>query len=105
MPKFRKKPVVIEAFQLTPESRADNKDWPAWANEAWQKTDGRNDDEPAVAGALTCELGVSDGPLYVVTLEGRMRVDFWDWIIQGVKGELYPCKPDIFEATYEPADL
>ena len=40
--------------------------------------------------------------LSIDTLEGRMRADPGDWIIQGVKGEFYPCKPDIFEATYEP---
>lgn len=37
----------------------------------------------------------------IVTLEGTMRADVGDWIIRGVQGELYPCKPDIFEATYE----
>jgi hypothetical protein len=39
---------------------------------------------------------------YIQTLEGRMHVTHGDWIITGVKGEKYPCKPDIFEATYEP---
>jgi hypothetical protein len=38
----------------------------------------------------------------ISTLEGDMRADVGDWIIRGVKGEFYPCKPDIFEATYEP---
>lgn len=42
-----------------------------------------------------------DGVLAIDTLEGTMRVDVGDWIILGVKGEFYPCKPDIFEATYE----
>ena len=41
-------------------------------------------------------------PLDIETLEGTMRANAGDWIIRGVKGELYPCKPDIFEATYEP---
>lgn len=90
--KFRKKPVVIEAFQLTAESRRDNSEWPQWAHEAWNK--GR-------FGALYCSEGIADGPLFIRTLEGEMRVDFGDWIIRGVKGELYPCKPDIFVATYE----
>jgi len=40
---------------------------------------------------------------YIETLEGRMRAEYDDWIITGVKGERYPCKPDIFAATYEPA--
>jgi hypothetical protein len=47
----------------------------------------------------------SDGShgLEIVTLEGTMRADIGDWIIRGIKGELYPCKPDIFDASYEPA--
>jgi hypothetical protein len=46
---------------------------------------------------------VSRAWINIKTLEGTMRADIGDWIIKGVKGELYPCKPDIFEATYEPA--
>lgn len=42
--------------------------------------------------------------LKIWTLEGDHTVSWGDWIIRGVKGELYPCKSDIFEATYEPAD-
>jgi hypothetical protein len=42
--------------------------------------------------------------LYIITLEGAMRADLNDWIIKGVEGEFYPCKPDIFEATYELVD-
>jgi hypothetical protein len=42
--------------------------------------------------------------LVIGTLEGVHRVDWNDWIIQGVKGELYPCKPDIFELTYDKLD-
>lgn len=45
-----------------------------------------------------------DGTLNIHTLEGTMRADVGDWIIRGVKGEFYPCKPDIFEATYEAVD-
>ena len=59
--KYRKKPVVIEAYQ-----------------------------------ALEVTL--------IETLEGTMRAEVGDWIITGVKGERYPCKPDIFAATYEPAE-
>jgi hypothetical protein len=100
MPQFRKKPVVIEAFQLTAETRASNLSWPEWACSAWNKDDGR-DGGVADEGALSCEVGVPDGPLYVFTKEGRMQADIGDFIIQGVKGELYPCKPDIFASTYE----
>ena len=101
--KFRKKPVVIEAFQMTEERRWDNSKWPVWMHEAWQK----DVDED---GALfpfwkpgTPEYD-RDSRLAIMTLEGPHRVDWNDWIIQGIVGELYPCKPDIFEATYEPVE-
>ncbi len=93
---YRKKPVVIEAFQMTRERRADNSDWPEWLNRAWN-------DDPGQAGWVgPLVIGTDDGKLEVTTLEGRMLVDWDDWLIQGVKGELYPCKPDIFAETYEP---
>jgi hypothetical protein len=98
MTKFRKKPVVIEAFQMTKECRWDNSEWPRWLHEAWNK-------ESNESGCLFC---INDqahpGPgeqLCIRTLEGIHQVSFDDWIIQGVQGELYPCKPDIFEQTYE----
>lgn len=94
--KFRKKPVVIEAFQMTEERRSDNRDWPEWLNKAWNEDAG-------FCGSLFID---PDDParerLCIGTLEGPHRVNWNDWIIQGIKGELYPCKPDIFEATYEP---
>lgn len=96
--KYRKKPIVIEAFQMTHERRADNKDWPNWLHEAWNK-DEREE------GSVSCiDLPHSDGAdqLHIITKEGSMLVGWGDWIIQGVQGELYPCKPDIFAATYEP---
>ena len=93
--KFRKKPVVIEAFQMTEARRIDNSEWPEWLNRAWnlpRETDG---------SCYPVVPGTGDGLLGVGTLEGQHLVGWGDWIIQGVKGELYPCKPDIFEATYE----
>ena len=94
--KFRKKPVVIEAFQMTLERRTDNSEWPMWLHKAWNE----NEDAP---GALQIVNRGDPMPnlLEIVTLEGKHLVSWNDWIIQGVKGELYPCKPDIFEATYE----
>ena len=94
---YRKKPVVIEAFQMTRERRESNVDWPEWLHAAW----GLPSD---VVGAVSPEdYPSSDGMdrLVVRTLEGELFVDFDDWIIRGIKGELYPCKPDIFAATYE----
>ena len=78
--KFRKRPVEVEAFQMTKERRQDNSDWPEWLNAAWNM----DRDEPGA-----------------VSLEGVMEVGWDDYIIRGVQGELYPCKPDIFEATYD----
>lgn len=97
MYKFQKKPVVIEAFQMTKERRQDNSEWPQWLHEAWNE-------DPANPNALfPSDFPVSDGTdeLEISTLEGTLRVSFNDWIIKGVQGELYPCKPDIFEQTYD----
>lgn len=80
--KFRKKPVVIDAEQWTKFNLNDN-------NSMFQ------DSRVAIK---------SDGAEFVVsTLEGNMVGNVGDWLIKGVKGELYPCKNDIFQATYEPA--
>ena len=99
--KYRKKAIEVEAFQMTKERRWDNEDWPYWLHVAWQKSTG----EP---GALYCvdEHGLV-GPgerLAITTLEGTHAVTFGDYIIQGNQGEIYPCKPDIFEATYDPVE-
>ena len=100
MSRYRKKPVVIEAFQMTKERRWDNSEWPEWLNQAWQRGPGEGGLWP------TPEKESSSGKnsaeeLYCGTLEGVGFVDAGDWIIQGVKGEIYPCESDIFEATYE----
>ena len=87
MPMFRKKPVVIEAQQLSKEN---------WEKlESW--CDGSFIGNRIDENTLDC-LGLN-----IKTLEGTMFAEIGDWIIQGVKGEFYPCKPDIFDATYEPA--
>ncbi len=92
---YRKKPVVIEAFQMTEHHRWHKDEWPNWLLNAWQ----------------TGLIGIVDPPpktdgstLVISTLEGSLKVSPDDWIIQGVQGEIYPCKPDIFEATYEKVD-
>ena len=97
MAKYRKKPVVIEAFQITKKTRQDNSEWPKWLNEAWNK-----DFEDV--GMVGCEdFPNSNGKdrLIIRTLEGVMTVSWDDFIIKGVAGELYSCKPDIFAETYE----
>ena len=98
--KFRKKPVVIEAFQMTEGHRWDNSKWPNWLHKAWNREPGENavwidPDGPVVPGHH------SAAELVCGTLEGVCRIERGDWIIRGIKGELYACKPDIFDATYE----
>jgi hypothetical protein len=78
--KFRKKPIVIEAWQWNPLVKSG--DIPHWLIMS------------------NYDLGPND-TLEITTLEGVMVANPGDWIIKGVKGEFYPCKPDIFEATYE----
>lgn len=84
---FRKKPVVIEAFMYgfhVP---------PKWFTES--------DNVSYGPGVGQTENDGMPPDAFIETLEGKMRVNYYDWVIRGVKGELYPCKPDIFEATYE----
>jgi hypothetical protein len=87
--KFRKKPVVIEAFQFGRDAHPD------WFKSAIVPTS--FEDIPPKAGDVDCYATFC----FIGTLEGVMRGGEGDYIIQGVKGELYPCKADIFEATYE----
>ena len=83
MPKFRKRPVVIEARKFVK---------PYEAVRIW------------CGGELIKESeGNTIAGMIVPTQEGQLAARVGDWIIRGVKGEFYPCKPDIFEATYEPA--
>jgi len=77
--KYRKKPVIIEAFQWTID------EVPEW----WTKL-------------VNLKVSVDTGSVFIPTLEGAMEAKVGDFIIQGVQGEVYPCKPDIFEMTYEP---
>ena len=91
--KFRKKPVVIEAFQMTHERLENNSDWPHWLRTAWYRTVGEE-------GAFWCSPK-DPRRLFISTLEGPLTVRPGDWIIRGVAGEIYPCKPHVFEATYD----
>lgn len=95
--KFRKKPVVIDAMQVPMnDAYAQIMAWGALA--AWLQMGGC-DFEVAEKAATGAGRGID-----IRTLEGTMRAEPMDWIIRGVKGEFYPCKPDIFAATYDPVD-
>ncbi len=81
--KYRKRPIIVEAFQYLPDSENN------FACPDWFKMDG---------------ISYPPDEIYIEiqTLEGLMIARPRDWVIRGIKGEEYPCKPDIFEATYEP---
>ena len=87
---FKKKPVIIEALQY-PTDPFDNAG--AISVYEWVR---RNS-----LGKTSAYIDPMSGDLMIHTLEGDMRVSAGDWIIRGVQGEFYPCKPDIFKATYE----
>ncbi len=82
MAKYRKKPVVVEAMQFTDETKSQVHTW--------------------VTCNTAADFNAKGEPiLKIQTLEGVMVASFGDYVIKGIKGEFYPCKPDIFEATYE----
>lgn len=92
--KYRKKPVIIEAFQYNGDLKGSDGQYyvPDWAVHAFEENVmyyGSFD-----AATPPCEL-------FIKTLEGVHHVSVGDYVIKGVQGELYPCKPDIFEKTYE----
>lgn len=105
MPAFRKKPVIIEAWKwpMEPLFAFDSPPFagaPDWLREALNRT-------ASETGSVYLDR---TGQWRIATLESALNtpeaahvIDPGDWIIQGVQGELYPCKPDIFAATYEPA--
>ena len=86
--KYRKKPVEIEAWQSFKDAGTKTDVWPRW-----------------IISALREQVIFNNGDeVYIRTLEGDMHVSDGDWIIKGINGELYPCKPDIFELTYDAID-
>jgi len=88
MPKFRKRPIIVEAFRWTAD--INQKEDPLWIIDAIK------DDIIYVAYEGTPRIF-----MMIKTLEGTMTAKRGDWIIKGIEGEIYPCKPDIFKKTYE----
>lgn len=80
--KYRKKPVEIEAIQ-------------------WEGSIESEDEIMEFMGVNELEVNDMETSITIYTLEGAMKAQVGDYIIKGVKGEFYPCKPDIFEMTYE----
>ena len=93
MSKYMKKPVVIEAIQWTKENDVELEHW--LSKEKSVKLE--IDDHLYVAGVGTPYIS----KIQIKTLEGTMEASYGDYIIKGINGEIYPCKPDIFEKTYE----
>lgn len=90
MPKFRTKPVVKEAIRFTPDNIEELK---------------RFVGKDLIVGHSGCPVaGMQKESYKIRTLEGDMLVSDGDYIIKGLRGEFYPCKPDIFEKTYEPVE-
>jgi hypothetical protein len=79
--KYRKKPVLIDAWQWQGQPR---NEWPIW-----------------LQTAKHVQLVEAEFRLKISTLEGTMRANLGDWVLKGITGELYPCNEDIFFATYE----
>ena len=114
--KYRKKPVEIEAMQLVGNAgeTARVTDWmqsnlyPFLVGDYIEPDTLRypdqveGDDSRPDKGIY---IDPANGNLMIRTLEGDMRAEYGDWIIRGVQGEFYPCKPDIFEQTYEEVSL
>jgi len=105
MAKYQKKPIIIEALQLR---------WDTWNEMCYYADVGKlSDGKPQGCYVTEDGRGVDDYPgdsspsvpvkigMWIPTLEGLILGTENDWIIRGVMGELYPCKPDIFEMTYE----
>jgi len=102
MAKYKKKPVVIEAFRLTMITRWDNSEWPKWLHIAWN-TEGEGGIWPDFDGKENLKKFADN--LCIGTKEGIMRCPIGWWIIKGIVGEIYCCENDIFEQTYELVEL
>lgn len=91
MSRFKKKPVEVEAWKVLDLLRSATHDWPSLPVQI---------EDAYEEGKIVFTVN----KIHITTLEGTMYANLGDWVICGVQGELYPCKPDIFDATYEPVE-
>ena len=84
--RYRKRPLMVEAFQYDPKL---NQKFPPWLKQA------------VIEGTVVVVMEESGLKMEIKTSEGTLRADISDWIVRGVTGELYPCKPEMFELLYE----
>lgn len=106
--RYTKKPVTIEAMQLTEANAMGVCDWMEANGYPWLignaldpaslRPRGGEDGPEPTAGIW---IDPADGALMIRTLEGDMRSSLGDYVIKGIKGEFYPCKPDIFDGSYD----
>ena len=96
MAKYRKKPVVIEAIQLTDDNEV--------IAECIEWVEGIDMSTCMFARSACISQVIHDKGMTIKTLEGDMKASIGDYIIKGINGEFYPCKPDIFEKTYDKVD-
>ena len=96
--RVRKRPIEVEA-RLFAGSTGDTMDVYQWVERNTQGSFDVNSDDPVPASGVS--IDAATGFMVIATLEGVMQVKLGDYVIRGVKGEFYPCKPDIFDATYE----
>ena len=94
--KYRKKPIVIEAMQWTGKNHRPMFDFLKGTKDEYMSPSGKN---------FRIDHSRIEGGLIIKTLEGEFGASIGDFIIKGVNGEYYPCKPDIFEKTYETLDF
>ena len=97
---YRRKPLVIEAFQMTADRAESRDDWPEWLEEAYQKGLGYARDVP-VPAALRCFSDGDESEVVIDTPRGQVAVNEDDWIIRATADDLYPCPPKLFADTYE----
>lgn len=94
---YKKKPVEVSAVQFTTNNEAGG------SPQMDRIVEWINSSEPDYYPRLDCDRAIArhDGTdIYIRTLEGEMRASVGDWIIRGIKGEFYPCRSDIFDASY-----
>ena len=115
MATYRRKLADIKAFQMTKAHRENKGKWPNWLQEACRREPGKvgaiwpDDDECAYGDRYSANrlwqmllrYRWPSPKLLCETLEGTLKISLDDWIIQGIAGEVYPCKPDLFDRLYE----
>lgn len=93
MSRWRRKPIVIEAWQFMP--TAQREELPAWIDRRWFYDDVERESDSTLEPPRTPYM-------LIPTPGGVLRADITDWIIRGVKGDVYPCKAVVFDASFEP---